>query len=221
VCKDIGKKRAEAVTQLDLTRLHSKVGEERGRVEANRAIATVRAVFMGLWLAIRSINGREMAPCLASEGTLGELLGVSRHTIRRRFEKLRKVPGLLFGLPRGKRKRAKGEPWTIRPAARWAADPAEADRFKKTLRWQLNQIAMEAGLDSEWREAARGNVDAHIQAMETLGRRMREDLLETCAPVLQDADGRRKGKGGGGGKGGAVVEGKGPGGKVKKKRLAG
>jgi len=158
---------------------------------------------MGVWLVILSINGLEMAPCWASETTLGQLIGVSRYTVRRRLKKLRGVPGLLFELPRGR-------DWKngrIRPAARWATDPATADRLKQILSgWRLAAIALEAGLDSNWTEAANNDLRAHLLAMDTLGRQMRAALGDPCAVVPQYAGGNGregtglKGKRGGEGK---------------------
>ncbi len=43
--KALGKKLASEVSAADLTRLHTKVGKERGKTEANRAITLVRAIY--------------------------------------------------------------------------------------------------------------------------------------------------------------------------------
>ena len=152
------------------------------------ALGTIRpaAEAMSLWLAIFSVNGKEMRACIASEGTLGQTIAVTRNTVRRKLGRLRKVPGLLFELDRGKDRKT----GRIRPFARWATDPTSIDTFKSILAgWRIRSIAKEAGLGSGWYATAMGALERHCEAAVELGRRMRSELPSPCSEPAQYAGG--------------------------------
>ena len=98
---------------------------------------------MPLWLAIRSVNGQEMQPCIASEASLAALLGSrTRGVARRRLDMLRSVPGLLLEIERGRSSGAR-----MRPTARWATDPARSSYwFQVIAKNRLPAMAKKDGL---------------------------------------------------------------------------
>jgi hypothetical protein len=133
---------------------------------------------MGLWLAILSINGVEMKPCIASEETLAQLLGVTRNTIRARLARLRMIPGLLLEVERGR----EWKTGRTRPYARWATDPTRIEEIKKLLAGRrLAEVAMEAGLGAQWRSDAGRALDEHETAAKALRLRMAEAIPGLCA----------------------------------------
>jgi len=133
---------------------------------------------MDLWLAILSINGNEMAPCIASEETLAQVVGVTRNTVRARLARLRMIPGLLLEVERGR----EWKTGRTRPYARWATDPARIEEIKRILAGRrLAEVAMEAGLGAQWRSDAGRALDEHETAAKALRHRMAEDTSGLCA----------------------------------------
>lgn len=152
------------------------------------AVETVAASAGGmpLWLAIRSINGQEMQPCIASEASLAALIGSrTRGVARRRLDMLRSVPGLLLEIERGRSSGAR-----MRPIARWATDPARSSYwFQVIVRNRLPAMATSAGLGAKWYEDAEKQVRAHARLANGLQERLVAELGFPCPSGIQYAVG--------------------------------
>ena len=127
---------------------------------------------MPLWTLIRSINGDRQRPCLASETTLADSLGTSRHSVRRRLESLRCVRGLLLEIRRPR------DGQRIPPLIRWATDPLALQVWWTLIhKVRINELAEQYGLGSEWMLKATRTLGRHGHFSKILAAQMRVELL--------------------------------------------
>lgn len=143
---------------------------------------------MGLWMLVRSCNGREMTRCSLSEASLAGALGFrNRRPVQTRLQKLRSVPGLLFEVPCGR----SGSSGRRRPHARWATDPVRSHYWFNVLcNHRLPGIAEIFGLDAEWLRVQQERLRLHSHAASTLAEHIISECIDSPRTVsVQDAVG--------------------------------
>lgn len=141
-----------------------------GGVEALQKLAPA----LGLWLLIRSSNGKRLKPCLASRGTLAATLQVSERKLGSLLASLRARPGLLLEIRRPP-DRASGR---RRPPLRFAVDPLRWWRERPLIEGQLPGLAEAAGLSARWLRAA-GRV---VERFDVPCRRMAHEISAEVYP---------------------------------------
>jgi hypothetical protein len=155
------------------------------------AVPELRSAVRGIptWLVILSVNGAAQTPCIASESTLAATAGIARRTSRRRLAALRRVPGLLLELPRG-RDSSSGH---FRTTARWATDPLTYWSTAPLIERQIPDVAERTGLDSRWVAFAFVQIHRHDRLAKRLARVLAQYIVTEPGAIST-----QKGWGGGG-----------------------
>lgn len=135
-----------------------------------RAIAPV-ADAMPLWLALHSRNADFWKPAYTSREQLGATLGITRNTVSRKLEALRKA-GLLFEVKRGM------DPATMRhrARARWALDPFTIEKWRPKVEASLQRVQLDDGQNGRWLHRAVTALDAFERGQRILRGKIEEDM---------------------------------------------
>lgn len=127
---------------------------------------------MALWMAIYTRNADGMAPCWASKESLAATIGISRASVTRQLERLRKA-GLVWELEHGPDPKTGG----YRPPSRWALDPfARSKAWRDVLPKRLPEIAEHHGHGTLWLHRARTAFQAQINRSDRIRAEIARDM---------------------------------------------
>jgi hypothetical protein len=126
---------------------------------------------MPLWLLLYSRTDGVWRPCYASQSQLGATIGISRGTVARQMDALRRA-ALVFELDRGRDRRTRRP----RPPARWALDPYATELWRPAVEAMLSTIAEEDGHDRRWIHNAVTALEAFERRCAAMGSRIADDM---------------------------------------------